>query len=76
MPVMIQLRNVPDALHRKLKARAAAAGMSLSAYLLRDLEKRANEPTWEEFQRKLAKLKPIHTRESSAGAVRAIRDDR
>ena len=34
MSKMIQLRNVPDALHRKLKSRAAQAGMSLSDYLL------------------------------------------
>jgi len=31
---MIQVRNVPDAVHRTLKARAAMAGMSLSDYLL------------------------------------------
>ena len=37
MAKMIQIRNVPDALHRKLKARAARAGMSLSEYLLRDI---------------------------------------
>jgi plasmid stability protein len=49
MPKMIQVRNVPDALHRKLKARAAEAGMSLSEYLLRDLEARANLPTEREL---------------------------
>ncbi|HEX4276262.1 MAG TPA: hypothetical protein VHZ74_12955 [Bryobacteraceae bacterium] len=76
MSVMIQLRNVPDALHRKLKARAAAAGMSLSAYILKDAERLANEPTWEEFRQKLAGLKPIRTGESAAEAVRAIRDAR
>jgi len=39
MPKMIQLRNVPDSLHRSLKARAAMAGMSLSDYLLAELRK-------------------------------------
>ena len=38
MPKMIQIRNVPDALHRKLKVRAAEDGRSLSTYLLRELE--------------------------------------
>lgn len=33
MKKMIQIRNVPEAVHRKLKARAACAGMSLSDYL-------------------------------------------
>ncbi len=73
MPVMIQIRNVPDELHRKLKVRAAAAGMSLSAYLLKDAERLAAEPSWDEFHRKLAKLKPIKTGESSAEVIRAIR---
>jgi plasmid stability protein len=76
MPVMIQLRNVPDELHRKLKARAAAEGMSLSAYLLRDAARLADQPTWDEFRKKLAKLRPLKTTESSAEAIRAIRDGR
>jgi len=37
MSKMIQLRHVPDALHRKLKARAAKKGMSLSDYLIAEL---------------------------------------
>jgi plasmid stability protein len=73
---MIQLRNVPDELHRKLKARAAAAGMSLSAYILRDAEKLANRPTVDEWVEKARKLRPIKTRESSAEVIRAMRDDR
>ena len=41
---MIQIRNVPDALHRKIKARAAMAGMSLSDYLLAEIRKSAEVP--------------------------------
>ena len=76
MPVMIQLRNVPDDLHRKLKARAATAGMSLSEYLVREVAKTAEQPTMEEWLQRLKKMKPIRTRESSADAIRAIRDSR
>jgi len=76
MPVMIQLRNVPDDLHRKLKFRAAAAGMSLSEYLLREVAKTAEQPTMEEWLQRLKKMKPIKTRESSAETIRAIRDGR
>ena len=76
MPVMIQIRNVPEDVHRKLKARAAAAGMSMSDYILRDLKKHAEEPTMEEWIANLRKLKPIRTRETSEQAVRAIRDSR
>ena len=59
MSKMIQIRNVPDALHRKLKARAAMAGMSLSDYLLRELRRGAEVPTLEEFQERLRKLEPV-----------------
>jgi plasmid stability protein len=41
MSVMIQIRNVPDDIHRTLKARAAAAGMSMSDYILQDLKRLA-----------------------------------
>ena len=45
MSVMVQIRNVPDALHRKVKARAALAGMTLSDYLLAEIERIAAVPT-------------------------------
>jgi len=48
MTVMVQIRNVPDALHRTLKARAALAGMSLSDYLLAELRQLAERPSLEE----------------------------
>ena len=48
MAKMIQVRNVPDDVHRTLKVRAAAAGMSLSDYVKRDLEESTARPTLEE----------------------------
>jgi hypothetical protein len=42
---MVQIRNVPDTLHRKLKARAADAGQTLSDYLLAEMERLAALPT-------------------------------
>lgn len=53
MERMIQVRNVPDALHRGLKARAAMAGMSLSDYLLGELREIAERPTLAEFRARL-----------------------
>ena len=41
---MIQLRDVPDPLHRNLKARAAMAGMSLSDYLLPEIKDITDKP--------------------------------
>lgn len=51
---MIQLRNVPDALHRRLKARAALEGKSLSDYLLHQVQAAADRPTPEELRERLA----------------------
>ena len=45
MSKMIQLRHVPDDLHRKLKARAAMEGLSLSDYLLQEIRRIAERPT-------------------------------
>jgi plasmid stability protein len=76
MPVMIQLRNVPDELHKKLKARAAEAGMSLSAYMLRDAQRLADRPTLDELRGKLAALRPLKLKESPAETIRKMRDGR
>lgn len=76
MPKMIQLRNVPDALHRKLKARAAMAGMSLSDYLTAEIRKVAERPTLEEMRERLSRLEPVCDSETIVAAVRAERDAR
>jgi plasmid stability protein len=49
MPKMIQIRNVPDDLHRELKIRAAAAGMSMSDYIKRELSIRSRKSTIREI---------------------------
>ena len=59
MSKMIQLRNVPDPLHRRLKARAAMAGMSLSDYLLAEIKEIANKPTLAELRERLHTRKPV-----------------
>ena len=76
MSKMIQIRNVPDELHREAKVRAARAGMSLSGYLLRELERTLAQPTMEELLERIAAWEPPELSESPAEAVRAIRDER
>ena len=76
MPVMIQVRNVPDPLHRTLKARAATEGMSLSDYCLGELRRFAERPTLEEMLERLAKRTPVRLKESTAAIIRAARDSR
>lgn len=76
MPKMIQLRNVPDALHRKLKARAALEGLSLSDFLVAEARRAAERPTLAELRERLARRSPVKTRLSPADAVRRERDAR
>jgi antitoxin FitA len=76
MAKMIQLRNVPDALHRKLKSRAALEGLSLTDYLLREIRHVAEKPTMEEMMRTLESRTPVITRITNAEAVREERENR
>jgi plasmid stability protein len=76
MSVMIQVRNVPDALHRRLKARAALAGKSLSDYVLDELRRVLERPTRAELLERIASREPVRARLSSSAAVRAERDAR
>jgi plasmid stability protein len=76
MSAMIQIRNVPDPLHRRLKSRAALAGMSLSDYLLNHLRTMADQPTIEELRARLERLPPFTPSVPPAQAVRAERDRR
>jgi len=73
MARMIQVRNVPDALHRSLKVRAAMTGMSLSDYLLGELRKIAERPTLAEFRERLRKRRALSLHLDTAGLVRQER---
>jgi plasmid stability protein len=76
MSTMIQIRNVPDALHRRLKSRAALAGMSLSDYLLGEIREVAERPTLDELRARLARRSSVTPSVAPAEAVRAERDRR
>lgn len=73
---LIQIRNVPDALHRTLKSRAALAGMSLSEYALAELRRAAERPTRDEILARIAARPPARLQRSPAAAVRAEREGR
>lgn len=74
MSTMVQIRNVPDDLHRELKARAAHAGMTLSSYLLEELRDLAVRPTMREWVREARKLEPVPVSQSPAEVLREERD--
>jgi len=70
---MIQIRNVPEDLHRQLKARAADAGMTLSDYLLEELRELAVRPTLREWLDRSESWAPVDVAEAPADALRAER---
>jgi plasmid stability protein len=74
MPVMIQLRHVPDDLHRKLKSRAAMEGLSLSDYIIREIRQLEEKPTMKEMMERLARRKPVNLKTSVVEILRASRD--
>ena len=76
MSVMIQIRNVPNELHRRLKARAALSGQSLSDYLLNEIRQTAERPTLDELRARLESRAASAPVPSPAKAVRAERDGR
>ena len=73
---MIQLRNVPEDLHRTLKSRAAGAGMSLSDYLLREIRQFAERPTVDELRAHVRRRRVVVPTVSPADAIRQERDAR
>jgi len=74
MSKMIQIRNVPDELHRTLKTRAAKAGMTLSDYLLSEIEQVAKKPTMKEWLEKVASREPVEVDEPPEVIIRRMRD--
>jgi len=76
MAKMIQIRNVPDELHQVLKARAALAGMSLSDYLRRELERVVESPTRNEVLSRIAKRGRVDVSPTPAELIRQVREDR
>lgn len=75
MAKMIQIRNVPEDLHRKLKARAATLGMTLSDYLLSEVREIAERPSLHEWLEGLDRREPVIDREeTSAEIIRRHRD--
>ncbi|MEK7861868.1 MAG: hypothetical protein AAB295_01210 [Chloroflexota bacterium] len=75
MSKMIQIRNVPDNVHRTLKARAAESGTTLSDYLLAEVQELAHLPTVDELTERIRRRAP-NLKGSSAPTIRSARDAR
>jgi len=74
MSKMVQIRNIPDALHRKLKVRAADSGQTLSDYLMAELERLAARPTREEMRARLHGRKRVILKTPAAVVIREERE--
>ena len=74
MSKMVQIRNVPDALHRKLKTRATDSGQTLSDYLLAELERLAARPTRADMLARLHSRKRVTLKTPAAVIIREERE--
>jgi plasmid stability protein len=73
---MIQVRNVPDEIHRQIKARAALAGMSMSEFILQELKRVIERPSRDELLDRLSRLPEVELTPSPAELIRRERDSR
>ncbi len=74
MGTLVQIRDVPDEVHRTLKSRAAAAGVSLSEYLRTVLERTARRPTPAELAARIETRGQAKLSQPAEQAVRALRN--
>ncbi len=74
MAKMIQVRNVPDDVHRTLKSRAAREGMSLSDFIKKELEHAAGRPSMQEWLDRTQQAKPMPAKIDAARVIRELRD--
>ena len=74
MSKMVQSRNVPDALHRKLKSRAADSGRTLSDFLLAELERLAARPTRDEMLTRIHGRRRVTLKTPAAVVIREERE--
>lgn len=76
MSTMIQIRNVPDSVHRAAKARAAMEGVTLSDFALKALREAVDRPTLGEIGARIRLLGPVADAPPMAELVRTERDAR
>jgi len=73
---MIQIRDVPEQVHRTLKSRAAREGMSLSDLIKKELVRVTERPTMQEWLERTQQAKAIRSSRSAAEVIREMRDSR
>lgn len=74
MSTLIQIRNVPEEVHRAAKARAALEGLTLSEFALRALLAEIERPTMAEIAARIRTQEPVEAVPSAAALIREERD--
>ena len=72
----IEIRNVPDEVHRKAKAQAALQGITLSELALRALRREIDPPTMAEIAARVHSMEAIELEPSAAAVIRGARQSR
>jgi hypothetical protein len=72
----IQIRNVPEEVHRRLKGQAALEGQSLNEFLLERLSEQAMLPSWGELAERIKRRGEPYTGSSTAAIIREGRERR
>ena len=76
MSTMIQIRNVPDDVHRRAKSRAALEGVTLSDLALRALRREIDTLSIDEVAARVRELGPVYGVKPAAEILREARDGR
>ena len=76
MTAMIQIRNVPEPLHRRLKIRAAEEGISMSQFLLREIERSLDRPRRQDVLEAIRNQPKVVLGETPAEVLYQERDSR
>lgn len=76
MGVTIQIKDIPDDVHRVLTSRAALEGLTLNEFARRTLERTARWPSRTELVAELSAVEPVATGESAADALARVRNEK
>ncbi|NKC15134.1 MAG: toxin-antitoxin system HicB family antitoxin [Gammaproteobacteria bacterium] len=76
MSTLLQVRNIPEELHRRLKARAALEGLSMAQFVIREIERALQRPTRQMVLEAIERQPATMLDEAPAEAVRQERDSR
>jgi hypothetical protein len=73
---IIQVKNVPPAMHSELRRRAGQEGMTIRDYMMKLIERDQRIPSKRDWLERVAELEPVAVSQSAAEMVREGREER